>query len=110
MQPLANQFSINNVSSYLLPCSMYNVPVSFLIDTGAGVSLLQGSVWDKIRPKDHKLRTVTVHRLVGVDGIPIRVRGSAWIQFSIGGMEFDHEFIIADHITAEAILGLDFLR
>jgi len=31
-----NNFSINNVSSYLLPCCMNNVPVSFLVDTGAG--------------------------------------------------------------------------
>ena len=55
-------------------------------------------------------QTVTAHRLVGVDGIPISVRGSTLIQFLIGGMEFEHEFIIADHITAEAILGLDFLE
>ena len=89
---------------------MNNVPVSFLIDTGAGVSLLQGNVWDKIRSKDHKLTTVTLQRLVGVDGIPIRIRGSTLIQFSIGSMEFKHEFVIADHITAEAILGLDFLE
>ena len=33
-------FSINNVSSYLLSCSIYGSPVSFLVDTGAGVSLL----------------------------------------------------------------------
>ena len=110
MHPLANQFSINNVSNYLLPCSMYNVPVSFLINTGAGVSLLQGNVWDKIRSKDHKLTTVTLQRLVGADGIPIRIRGSTLIQFSTGSMEFKHEFVIADHITAEAILGLDFLE
>ena len=89
---------------------MNNVPVSFLIDTGAGVSLLQGNVWDKIRSKDQKLMTVTLQRLVGVDGIPIRIRGSTLIQFSIGSMEFKHEFVIADHITAEAILGLDFLE
>ena len=89
---------------------MYNVPVSFLIDTGAGVSLLQGNIWDKIRSDDHKLTTVTLQRLVGVDGMPIRVRGSILIQFSIGSMEFNHEFVVADHITAEAIFGLDFLE
>ena len=90
---------------------MYNdVPVSFLIDTGAGVSLLQGNIWDKIRSDDHKLTTVTLQRLVGVDGMPIRVRGSTLIQFSIGGMEFNHEFVVTDHITAEAILCLDFLE
>ena len=71
MHSLVKQFSINNVSSYLLPCSMYNVPVSFLIDTGAGVSLLQGNIWDKIKSDDYKLTTVTLQHLVGVDGMPI---------------------------------------
>ena len=84
--------------------------MSCLIDTGAGVSLLRGDVWDSIRPNNCKPNSVTVHRLVWVDGIPISVRGSALIQLSIGGMEFEHKFIIADHITTEAILGLDFLE
>ena len=73
-------------------CTMYNISVSFLIDTG-----------DRMSPNGHKLKTVAVQRLVGMDGIPISVRGSALIQFSISGMKFYHEFIIADHITAEAI-------
>ena len=89
---------------------MYTAPVSCLIDTGAGVSLLRGGVWDRIRPNNCKPSPVTAHRLVGVDGIPISVQGSALIQFSVSGMVFEHEFIIADHITAEAILGLDFLE
>ena len=29
--------SINNVSRYTLTCKVYGIPVSFLIDTGAGV-------------------------------------------------------------------------
>ena len=110
MHSLVKQFSINYVSSYLLPCSMYNVPVSFLIDTGAGVSLLQGNIWDKIKSDNHKLATVTLQRLVRIDGMPIRVRGSTLIQFSIGSMEFNHKFVVADHTTAEVILGLDYLE
>ena len=54
-QPLnhsTQSFSINNVSSYLLPCCMNDIPVSFVVDTGAGVSLLQGAVWDKIKPQN----------------------------------------------------------
>ena len=32
------------------------------------------------------------------------------IQFSIYGAQFQHKFVIADHVTAEAILGLNFLE
>ena len=35
---------INNVSSYVLSCSMGGRIVSFLVDTGAGVSLLNKDV------------------------------------------------------------------
>ena len=74
------------------------------------MSFLQGAVWDKIKLQNHKLKAVAVHQLVGVDGIPISIRGSAVIQFSINGIKFQHayKFVIADHITTGAILGLDF--
>ena len=88
---------------------MYTAPVSCLIDTGAGVSLLWGGVWDRIRPNNHKLNPVTA-LISGVDNLPISVQGYALIQFSISGMAFELEFIIAYHITAEAILDLDFLE
>ena len=50
--------------------------------------LLQGAVWDWIKPQSHNLNTVTVHRLVGVDGMPISIRGSTVVQFSIYGVKF----------------------
>ena len=59
---------------------MYTAPVSCLIDTGAGVSLLWGGVWDRIRPNNHKLNPVTA-LISGVDNLPISVQGYALIQF-----------------------------
>jgi len=48
--PILNQYkSINNVSSYFLSCKVHGTPVSFLIDTGAGVSLLNKMVYDRIQ-------------------------------------------------------------
>ena len=46
--------------TYLLSCSIYDNPVSFLIDTGAGASLLSKSVWDKIKPAKEKFNPVTI--------------------------------------------------
>ena len=102
--------SINNVSSYTLTCKVYGTPVSFLIDTGAGVCLLKDEVWNKVKPEGSILKPLKVHGLVGVDGIPIKVQGSATINLSIAGKTFNHDFIIANQITTDAILGLDFLE
>ena len=102
--------SINNVSSYTLTCKVYGTPVSFLIDTGAGVCLLKDEVWNKVKPKGSILKPLKVHGLVRIDGIPIKVQGSATINLSIAGKTFNHDFIIANQITIDAILGLDFLE
>ena len=107
-QNVPQTFSINNVSSYSLLCDIYHTPVTFLIDTGAGVSLLNKEVWDKVKPSEVVLSPVTAHRLVGVDGIPIKVQDAVSLPVTIAGMQFQHHFIIAEQITAEAILGLDF--
>jgi len=75
-QSLLNCTAISNVSGYVLSCNVHGVPVSFLIDTGAGVSLLDKEVWSQIKSKAGDLKVVNNHRLVGVDGIPLKVLGS----------------------------------
>ena len=102
--------SINSVSSYYLSGNVSISPVAFLVDTGAGVSLMCQTVWDKVKPADCKLDAKVAHNLVSVDGNPIKINGSAVIPFSIAGLSFQQEFIIAEQITADAILGVNFLE
>ena len=64
-------FTINNVQSYVLPCSIDNTPVSFLVDTGTGVSLLSEEVWDRLNQTETTLKPIVTQQNVGVDGIPI---------------------------------------
>lgn len=103
-------FTINNVQSYLLSCSVDRTPVSFLIDTGAGVSLLSKEVWGRLNRTEEMLRPVVSQRIVRVDGIPIKIEGSVSVPVTIGNATFNHDFIVANEITTEAILGLDFLE
>ena len=102
--------SINNITSYFVCARVLGAPVAFLVDTGAGVSLLNGSIWDKCKSSEIKLEPGVYQNLVGVDGHPIRVRGSVTVPVSIAGRSFQQQFIIADHITAEGILGVDFME
>jgi len=49
--------------------------------------------------------------LVGVDRIPLKLlHGIASLKISVGNRTIWHNFVIADKITAEAILGMDFLK
>ena len=42
--------------------------------------------------------------------MPIKIEDSISVPVAIGKATFDHDFIVANEITAEAILGLDFLE
>lgn len=108
--PDMQDVNINNISSYFVLGCVYKCPVSFLVDTGAGVSLLRGDVWEKAVPHSSACDLQGACRLVGVDGIPIKVRGASLVNVTVEGHTLSHQFIVADHITAEAILGMDFLE
>ena len=101
---------INNVSGCFVVGRVLEALVSFLVDTGAGVSLLRGDVWDRAMPENNEMRKEVTDRLVGVDGIPIKVRGTVSTKVYLEGLVFNQKFVIADGITVEAILGMDFLE
>ena len=48
---------------------------------------------------------MVTHRLVGVDGVPIKVEGIVSVPITIGEVILQHDFIVSEQITTEAILG-----
>lgn len=103
--------TVNSVSNYSISANVGGVWVSFLVDTGAAVSLIDGNVWDNIKSLQD---TVTLNpvatRLVGVDGVPLQVRGSAVLDLSLKGLRVEQNLIVADSLTSQGILGMDFLE
>ena len=102
--------NINNVSSYFVVGKVFKTPVSFLVDTSVRVSLFRGNVWDRTVPGNTKIELKGTYRLVGVDRILINVRGTVSAKVSLETFTFKQQFVIADEITAEALLGMDFLE
>ena len=101
---------VNSVMSYYLQGQISGVSVPFLVDTGAGVSLLNGRIWDQARFTNVRISPAPHSNLVGVDGHPIHFREVVTIPLTISSTVFNQEFVIADNITAEGILGMDFLE
>ena len=79
---------LNNMSSYVLSCSIGGHVVSFLVDTGGGVSLLNKDIWNRLKSKEDLIVPAASHRLMGVDGAPLNILGSAIIPITISGMTF----------------------
>ena len=85
--------------------------MSFLLDTGAAVTLLARDAWTRNDPKrSTKLEPWTEYRLVGVDGSPLQVHGQARVDIELEGEKLSGDVVVVSPLTSEAILGLDFLR
>ena len=86
--------SVNNVTSYYLQGCVSDVSVSFLVDTGAGVSLLNGHVWDQDGLTSVKMSPAPHSNLVGVDRHPLQVTGIVTNPMTISSTVFIQAFVI----------------
>ncbi len=98
------------MSSYQLRGVVRGTPVSFVLDTGATVSLFRKDTWDRTKSAGEVLKPWTGKRLVGVEGTALQVYGTAEVPVEFAGETFQVRTIVADALTTEAILGLDFME
>ena len=105
---------VNPAATYHLPAHIYDLTCSFLVDTGAAVTLVNIHVSTWVHCKlsaEQDLMPWDQQRLVGVDGSPLQVKGSVSVPLNIGGHHFICPVVIVQGIKEEAaILGLDFLQ
>ena len=104
---------INPAVTYHIPVQINGYTCSFLVDTGAAVTLINTSTWTRCKlsgqpPAD--LIPWNQQRLVGVDRCPLQVKGSVSVQLNFGGRSFLTSVIVVKGLTEEGILGLDFLQ
>ena len=86
------------------------VTVTFLLDTGSALTILQKDVWDQCKHPNDSLTPWNELSLVGAEGTTLTVYGSALIQWEADGKVFVQTVIVVDPLTTQALLGLDFLR
>ena len=67
----------SKATDFSLEAYINHIRASCLVDTGAAVSLISESLWEKARKTNEQLSLAGVsHRLVGVQGVPLQLRGS----------------------------------
>ena len=75
------------------------------------MSVLNKNIWTRLNQQTkYPLTEVTGKKLVGVEGTPLKVLGAAHFHVVFEQQQFNVYFLVADSLTAEAILGRDFLK
>ena len=100
---------VNAAKTLHASASVFGSTCSFLIDTGAAVTLLSWAVYERC-PSPSELCPLSNQTLVSVNGAPLAARGSIQTSISINGVPLSASVVVVDGLTSEAILGLDFLQ
>ena len=83
------------------------MPTRFLVDTGATVSLLSRTAYDRMG-KANETSTGVDGEVVSTNGTLVKVLGQTSVQLKIADETWTQDLIIAD-IHEDGILGMDFL-
>ena len=93
----------------LVDVQLFGHPFSFLIDTGAAVSLIHLNTWKHCASSDILLQP-SPRQLVSVTGAPLQVLGTARVALHIQSTPLECDLLVVDGLTTDGILGLNFLR
>ena len=103
--------SICSLAEYHVAGSVDGVPVQFLVDNGAAVTVVRSDIWSEISKNDMvKPLEATGKTLVGVQERPLDVQGIASVTINLSAEEFGPQVFVVDALSSQAILGRDFLK
>ena len=80
--------------------------VSYLIDSGAAVSVVSYSI---LSPRARAGVREDAPLTVGANGVPLDVLGTVNLLAVVGKVSVKHSFVVARTLTVECLLGIDFL-
>ena len=100
---------VNSAATYHVPILLFGHECSFLVDTGAAVTLLSSTVWEKCRGAVPMALTPSQCRLVSATGELLTSHGSTELPLTIGKTDFISPVTVINGL-AEASLGLTFYK
>ena len=95
------------MSSFFIQGQLFKHSLSFFIDTGSAVSMLQSAMWNQSKPPGSVLSPWGGNKLVGVNGSNLHIHGSANVTIAFMNQAFTCTMVVVDDLTVDAILGLD---
>ncbi|CAC5409281.1 Retrovirus-related Pol polyprotein from transposon 297 [Mytilus coruscus] len=86
-----------------------NIKSSFLVDTGATVTLISNKLFNSLRKEEMLKLNQVVQTIMSANGTELNVAGKGEFHIWIEQKEYLSEAVVAD-LAIEGIIGLDFFR
>ena len=100
----------HNFDTNLIPIHFNNKQAHALLDSGAHISCISMSLYNKIKSSCSKLQKSSYSEVYGVGGEILHVHGSVTASFQIGNSKFSQVFHVFQKLHNDLILGIDFLQ
>ncbi|XP_076990584.1 retroviral-like aspartic protease 1 [Tamandua tetradactyla] len=95
---------------YYLKGKIGKVPVRFLVDSGAQVSVVHPSLWKEVTDGDMDTLDPFENVVKVANGAELKILGVWHTTVSLGKMKMKAEFLVAHASAEEAIIGTDLLQ
>ncbi|KAM9212007.1 LOW QUALITY PROTEIN: retroviral-like aspartic protease 1 [Dugong dugon] len=95
---------------YYLKGKIGNVPVRFLVDSGAQVSVVHPSLWEEVTDGDLDTLRPFKNVIKVANGAEMKILGVWNTVMSLDKLKLKAEFLVADTSAEEAIIGTDVLQ
>ncbi|XP_074197380.1 LOW QUALITY PROTEIN: retroviral-like aspartic protease 1 [Camelus bactrianus] len=95
---------------YYLKGKIGDVPVRFLVDSGAQVSVVHPSLWEEVTDGDLDTLRPFENVVKVANGAEMKILGIWDTAVSLGKLKLKAEFLVANASAEEAIIGTDVLQ
>lgn len=109
-QPKEIVFANSMGKGYYLKGKIGKVPVRFLVDSGAQVSVVHPSLWEEVTDGDLDTLRPFENVVKVANGAEMKILGVWDTVVSLGKLKLKAEFLVANASAEEAIIGTDVLQ
>ncbi|XP_055983762.1 retroviral-like aspartic protease 1 [Sorex fumeus] len=103
-------FAFSMGKGYYLKGKIGQVPVRFLVDSGAQVSVVHPSLWEEVTDGDLDTLRPFENVVKVANGAEMKILGVWDTVVSLGKLKLKAEFLVANASAEEAIIGTDVLQ
>jgi len=112
-QHIISSMHQSTVTSVHVAANIWGIPVVPLVDTGSTFSIINASVWEKLKvsaPNGFVLRSAPDAGLVAANKSRLHVLGMVELPLSFGSSELSQEFFVVEGLSVDVLLGANFLE